>query len=91
MQLPLVYVVLALVAFGGEPLWFDRIELHADSKDIASDVHRGFTGTPPKDVSYNLTVKSPVPAEAALILRATADSHEGTDSTGSIVFRRSDS
>lgn len=75
-------------AFG---LWFDRIELLADGKVIASDVHRGFTGTHPKDVSYNLTVKSPVPAEAALILRATADSHEGTDSTGSIVFRRSDS
>lgn len=72
-------------AFG---LWFDRIELVADGKVIASDAHRGFTGSNPKDAVYKLVVDTSVPKGSKVLLRAIADSHEGTDSTGEIGFRK---
>jgi hypothetical protein len=72
-------------AFG---LWFDRIELVADGKVIASDAHRGFTGSNPKDAVYKLVVETAVPKGSKVTLRAFADSHEGTDSTGEIGFRK---
>lgn len=73
---------------GGFGLWFDRIELLVDGKVIASDAHRGFTGGSPKDAVYTLDVKADVPAGKKVTLRASADSSEGTDSTGEISFRK---
>jgi hexosaminidase len=73
---------------GGFGLWFDRIELVADGKVIASDAHRGFTGSNPKDAVYKLVVETAVPKGSKVTLRAFADSHEGTDSTGEIGFRK---
>lgn len=84
------YTALAYYEGGAFGLWFDKIELLAGGKVIASDVHRGFTGSRQKDPAYTLEVKDTVPAGTQLLLRATADSHEGTDSTGSISFRKAD-
>ncbi|BCU77349.1 beta-N-acetylhexosaminidase [Luteolibacter sp. LG18] len=90
---PGTYTATPAYESGGFGLWFDKIELLADGKVIATDAHRGFTGGQPKNAAYTLEVKSAVPATAKLTLRATADSHEGTDSTdstGSINFRKAD-
>jgi hexosaminidase len=73
---------------GSFGLWFDRIEILADGKVIASDAHRGFTGANPKDAIYTLEVKNALPAGAKITLRASADSSEGVDSTGEIGFRK---
>lgn len=83
-----IYTALPAYEKGAFGLWFDRIELLVDGQVIARDVHRGFTGSNPKNAAYTLEVKSAVPAGTKIILRATADSHEGTDSTGSIGFRK---
>lgn len=82
------YVAKPAYESGAFGLWFDRIELLADGKVIAKDEHRGFTGGQPKNAIYTLEVKSAVPAGAKLSLRASADSHEGTDSFGSISLQK---
>lgn len=73
---------------GGHGMWFDRIELVADGKVIASDTHRGFAGANPKDAAYTLEVKSAPSANAKIVLRVVADSSEGTDSAGEVSLRR---
>ena len=82
------YIATPAYEAGAFGMWFDKIELLADGKVIATDAHRGFTGNSPKDADYKLEVKTAVPATAKLTLRVSADSHEGTDSHGSVSFRK---
>jgi len=82
------YVAMPVYESGGHGLWFDKIELLVDGKVVATDAHRGFTGANPKDATYRLEVKAAIPATAKLSLRASADSHEGTDAAGYVDFRK---
>ncbi|MEO6475105.1 beta-N-acetylhexosaminidase [Luteolibacter sp.] len=82
---PGIYEAVPTYQAGAFGLWFDRMELVSEGKVIAEDVHRGFTGSNPQAQIYRLEVRENV---SGATLRAQADSHEGTDSLGEVLFRR---
>lgn len=71
-------------AAGGNGLDISAVELLADGKPVAEDRHPGFTGTHPKDSTYQLQV--PKDATGKLSLRISAKGSGGNDSHGDIVI-----
>ena len=67
---------------GGNGLDITAVEPLADGKPVAADRHDGFTGTKPKDASYQLAI--PANTNGKLTLRISAKGSGGNDSRGQI-------
>lgn len=67
---------------GSSGLDIAAVELLADGKPVAEDRHTGFTGTNPKDATYQLAI--PATAKGKLSLRISAKGAGGNDSHGEI-------
>ncbi len=67
---------------GGNGLDITAVELLADAKPVAEDRHDGFTGTKPKDASYQLAI--PANTNGKLTLRISAKGAGGNNSHGKI-------
>ena len=69
---------------GAHRLDIQSVTLVADGKEISTDAHYGFAGTPNNANVYNLNIPANVQANNDCIIRASVRSDGGTDSTGSV-------
>lgn len=67
---------------GSSGLDITAVELLADGKPVAEDRHTGFTGTNPKDATYQISF--PPDSKGKLSLRISAKGAGGNDSNGKI-------
>lgn len=72
---------------GAHGLDITAVELLADGEPVAKDRHNGFTGTTPRDASYQLAIPSSA-AEKKLTLRISAKGAGGTDSRGEVLISK---
>ena len=73
--------------FGWKAVTIDWAALYENGREVARDGHKGWSGSKKKDIAYRLLLRQRRPG-ATYTVRARMTTVGGTDSTGSVVFKK---